>query len=95
MKVDIKLGTDGREVEIIDKETGQRIVGITELKLTIVPNDMPRLRLDIEADNITVEGKNIDTEIGKITMLHVEGWAEKNGFKLVVDDGLDVELGRE
>jgi len=93
MKVDIKLGPSGHECQIVDLETGQRIPA-TKLELTLEPNMAPLLKIDVEADNITVSGVNVNTEIGKLTMLHVEGWAKKNGFRLVPDDNLDMELGR-
>jgi len=93
MKVDIKLGPDGHQCEIIDRETNQRIPA-TKLELLLEPNMVPMLKLDVEADDITVTGENVNTEIGKLTMLHVEGWAKKNGFRLVPDDNLDMELGR-
>ena len=94
MKVDIQIGPSGHECQIIDRETNQRIPA-TKLELILEPNTVPLLKLDVEADNITVSGVNVNTEIGKLTMIYVEGWAKKNGFKLVPDDNLDVELGRK
>jgi len=94
MKVDIKIGPTGNECEIRDKETGQNIPA-TRVELVLDAREIPMLRIDIEADDITVEGKDVNSEIGKVTMLHAKGWAKKNGFKLVPDDGLDVELGRD
>jgi len=94
MKIDIKIGPTGNECQVIDTETGQKIFA-TRLELVLDAREIPMLRIDMEADGVTVNGKDVNSEIGKVTMLHVEGWAKKNGYKLVLDDGLDVELGRD
>lgn len=94
MKVDVVIGPDINDVKVTDKETGEPLA-VTRLVLTLETGEMPKMILDVEGDNVSVEGESVTTEIGQLTMLHVEGWAKKNGYKLVPDDSLDVELGRE
>jgi len=94
MKVDVVIGPDIHDVKVTDKETGKELA-VTRLVLTLEANEMPSMVLDVEADKVTVNGKDINAEIGQLTMLHVESWVKRNGFKLVPDDELDVELGRD
>jgi len=94
MKVNIQLGPSGHECRITDAGSGYQFHP-TRIELVVDAKEIPMLRMDFEADDVSVNGENISTELGKITMLHVEGWAKKNRFKLVPDDNLDVELGRE
>ena len=94
MKVNIRIGPKGRDCYITETGTGYEFHP-TRIKLVIDANSVPKLRMDFEVDDISVDGEKVDTELGKATLLAGEKWAKKNGFKLVPDDNLDVELGRE
>jgi len=94
MKLDIKLGPSGHETYIVDRENGYKFHP-TRIELVVDAQSVPMIRMDFEADDVTVEGENINTELGQATILAGERWAKENGFKLVPDDGLDTELGRD
>jgi len=93
LKLDIQLGPTGSMTTIVDRENGYTFHP-TRIELIIDAKAIPILRMDFEADDIIVNGENIDTELGQATMLAGQKWAEANGFKMVPDDGLDAELGR-
>jgi len=93
MKVNIQIGPNAMETYVTDSESGYKFHP-TRLELIIDAKEIPLLRMDFEADDIVVNGENIDTELGQATMIAAQNWAKENGYKLIPDDGLDVELGR-
>lgn len=93
MKVNILIGPKAVDTTITDSENGYKFHP-TRIELVVDAKTIPMLRMDFEVDDISVEGINISTELGKATLLAGEKWAKENGFKLVPDDNLDVELGR-
>ena len=94
MRVNIQLGSHGHECRVTDVESGYQFHP-TRIELVVDAKEIPMLRMDFEADDVSVNGENISTELGIATILAGEKWAKENGFKLVPDDNLDVELGRE
>jgi len=94
MELDIKIGPTGLETHVVDRKTGYKFHP-TRIELIVEARAIPTIRMDFEADDVTVEGENISTELGRVTILAGEKWAKLNGYKLVPDDGLDVELGRD
>jgi len=94
MKVDITLGPMGSETHVKDRETGYEFHP-TRLEVIVTPRELPLIRMDFEADDVSIEGLNIQTELGIATLIAGEKWAKDNGYKLVPDDGLDTELGRD
>jgi len=94
----VKIEFDGAVPEgavtcrITNADTGEELQ-VKKLLVKLEAGKMPIIRLDLYADNIAM-GLKGEAALD-LSRVDLEKVAKKHGFRLVADDGLDVELGRK
>jgi len=95
--VRVKIEFDGAVPEgaetcrITNADTGEELA-VKKLLVKLEAGAMPVIRLDLFADKLHM-AMNAEADLD-LSRDDLEKIARKHGFRLVADDGLDVELGR-